>query len=236
MTKDLTFADKLLPNQHEYSRDYRGEDLADALFATICRSSGISEKYGALDLEQSERFTQEEMGSNPVSMRFIEILMHLAGTRRVLEIGSFIGVSAICFARALPADGAVVTIEKFAEFAAIARRNIERNGCAGKVTLLEGDAYDVLKGLPREPKFDMIFIDGNKERYYDYFRIAEDLLAPKGIVLVDDCFFHGDALNKAPGNAKGEGCKRFLDHAASRDDYVRLAMPLSNGIYLMIKR
>jgi predicted O-methyltransferase YrrM len=151
----------------------------------------------------------------------------------VLEIGSFVGVSAMYFAKALPAGGEVVTIEKFEEFAAIAKRNFAANGLSERIRLLQGDAFDVIDRLPRDKPFDMIFIDGNKEKYLDYFLKTEPLLSPRGLVLVDDCFFHGDALNPVPTNEKGRGTRAFLEHAAGRKDYQRIAMPLSNGIMVM---
>lgn len=231
--KPLRFCDKLLPNQPEYAHDYRGGDYALALYETICRSSGICDPHEEFKVEDSEKFTQAEMGSNPVSLRFLQMLIGLAGVKRVLEIGSFVGVSAMYFARALPPGGEVVTIEKFDHFAAIARRNFAVNGLADRITLLEGDAFEVIEKLARGKLFDLIFIDGNKERYLDYFVKTEPLLAANGLVLVDDCFFHGDALNDVPTNEKGRGTRAFLDYAATRKDYQRIALPLSNGIMIM---
>ena len=89
---------------------------------------------------------------------------------------------------------------------------------------------------PYIDQFDLIFIDGNKERYKDYFESLEPLLSPNGVIIVDDCFFHGDVYNDKPQTEKGQGSKDFLDAAAKRDDYVRLALPLSNGVYIMMKK
>lgn len=229
----LRFCDKLLPNQHEYAHEYRGADHALALYNTICHSSGIRDPHDELKIEDSEKFTQAEMGSNPVSLRFLQMLVGFAGVKRVLEIGAFVGVSAMYFAKALPRGGEVVTIEKFDHFAAIAKRNFAANGLSDRITLLEGDAFEVIEKLPRDKLFDLVFIDGNKERYLDYFLKTEPLLSPKGLVLVDDCFFHGDALNDIPTNDKGRGTRAFLDYAATRKDFQRIAMPLSNGIMIM---
>ena len=84
--------------------------------------------------------------------------------------------------------------------------------------------------------FDLIFIDGNKERYNDYFMMTEPLLSPNGIMLIDDCFYHGDVLNDTPSDAKGEGTKAFMDNAATCDNWHRIALPLSNGIFMMIRK
>jgi predicted O-methyltransferase YrrM len=231
------FSDKLLSDQPEHTHYFTGgSDYAEALYQAICRASGIRSPVEEFKLEQTDKFTVEEMASNPVSMRFLQFLMQAAGVRRVLEIGAFIGVSAMYFAKALPPGGKVVTIEKFDHFAEIARRNFAANGLADRITLLQGDAFELIAKLPRNEPFDLIFIDGNKERYKDYFVMTEPLLSPRGISLVDDCFFHGDAINKKPTNEKGEGVKAFLDYAATRNDYQRIALPLANGIMLMTRK
>jgi predicted O-methyltransferase YrrM len=130
----------------------------------------------------------------------------------------------------------VVSIEKFDEFAAIARRNFAANGLSDRIRLLEGDAIDVMRGLPPGELFDLIFIDGNKERYTDYFLMAEALLSPRGIIIVDDCFFHGDAVNAIPSNPKGQGVRDFLDCVAGRSDYLRIALPVANGMMLLTRQ
>lgn len=233
----LRYCDKFLPDQREHTNLFEGSgDYAAALYDTICRSSAILTPDQEFVLEKTDRFTVEEMASNPVSLRFLQFLIQVSGVKRVLEIGAFIGVSAMYFARALPPGGKVVTIEKFDHFAAIARRNFAANGLADRIQLEEGDAFDIIGGLPRAEPFDLVFIDGNKERYKDYFVMAEPLLSPRGIVLVDDCFFHGDAINEPPRTAKGAGTRDFLDYAAGRTDYVKVALPLANGIMMMTRR
>src|SRR5262249_48838956 len=144
-----------------------------ALYDAICRASGIANPAQEFKLENTDKFTVEEMASNPVNLRFLQVMMRLAGVKRVLEIGAFIGVSAMYFAKALPPGGEVITIEKFDHFAAIARRNFAANGLAERITLIEGDAFEIIERLPKDKLFDMIFIDGNKERYLDYFLKTE---------------------------------------------------------------
>lgn len=236
-SKPVRFCDKLLPDQHEHTYHYRdGGDYVAGLYDTICRSSGILSPDQEFKLEKTDKFTVEEMASNPVSLRFLQFLIQVSGVKRVLEIGAFIGVSAMYFAKALPEGGEVVTIEKFDHFAAIARRNFAANGLDKRITLHEGDAFEIIEKLPKDQKFDLIFIDGNKERYKDYFVMTEPLLSPRGISLVDDCFFHGDVVNATPSNEKGAGTKAFLDYAATRNDYQRIALPLANGIMMMVRK
>jgi caffeoyl-CoA O-methyltransferase len=168
-------------------------------------------------------------------MRFLQFVMRLAGVRRVLEIGAFIGLSTMYLAKAVPTDGEVVSIEKFDKFAKIARRNFELSGLASKIKLFDGDAFEVIDRLPRDQMFDLVFIDGNKERYKDYVIKTEPLLANNGIMIVDDCFYHGDVLNAQPLDAKGVGTKACMDYLGGCNDWLRIALPLSNGLFMMTR-
>ena len=230
--------DKLLPNLPANNEHFAGspEEYVPVLYDTIARSSGLLTPEEELVFESSTRFSQAAMGSNPVSTRFLQILARLVRAERVLEIGTFVGVSAIYLARALEQGGRVVTIEKFPEFARIAERNFAANGVQDRITLLVGDAFERIRGLPEDEPFDLAFLDGHKERYADYFEAIAPRLRPGGLLVVDDVLFHGDALNKVCRTEKGEGVRRFLDRAASAKDFLRLTLPLANGIMLMLKQ
>lgn len=235
MRPDVRFWDKMLPDQQEHAHLYKGDAFMKDLFEVICRSSGIGNPYDEFKLEQSDLFTVEEMASNPVAMRFLAFLIRVAGVKRVLEIGAFIGLSTMSFARALPADGKVVSIEKFDKFATIARRNFELNGLSSKIDLRLGDAFEIIDSLPKDETFDLVFVDGNKERYKDYVVKTEPLLSERGIMIVDDCFYHGDVLNPMPGDEKGVGTKAFMDYAGKENGWLRIALPLSNGVFMMVR-
>lgn len=232
----VSFADKFLPDQEAQTYYFKGANYVESLYKTICDASGIESPHKKFVLDYTEKFTVEEMASNPVSLRFLQFMVKVSGAKRVLEVGAFIGVSAMYFAAALPEDGEVVTIEKFDHFAAIARRNFEKNGLAKKIRLIEGDAFEAIARLPRNEKFDIVFIDGNKERYKQYMELTEPLLSSKGIMMVDDVFFHGDAINTTPTTEKGEGVKAVLDYAAGLDGWMRIALPLANGILMMVRK
>jgi predicted O-methyltransferase YrrM len=230
--------DKFLPDQPRNNEHYAGaaEDYHRVLFETLTRASGIQPPAKEFVLEGSSRFTVEEMGSNPINLRLLELLVRLVRAERVLEIGAFIGVSALHMARGLPENGKLVTIEKFPEFAEIARKNFHANGFGERIELLVGDANDRIRELPKEQPFDLIFIDGNKERYAEYFEALEPLLRPGGLFVVDDVLFHGDVLNATPRTEKGAGALRFLKRATRAEGYLRAALPLANGVMLLLKR
>lgn len=231
----MLFSDKLVSTQRDHIRMYRGDDGDERLYQTICRSSGIEDPRDHFDLVETDMFTQEEMGSNPVTQRFYQMLIRMIGARNGLEIGTFIGVSTMIMLEAMGPEGRFHTVEKFDKFADIARNNFERNGFAGQISQIVGDAFEHIADIEKEGPFDFVFIDGNKERYADYFRMLWPSVAPGGIAIVDDCFFHGDALNEEPESEKGVGVRELLDHAVSLGDCLRLAIPLSNGVFVFLK-
>lgn len=233
----LAFWDKLLSDQPPHTELFRKarSQFYPALYETIIGASGIRTPYEEFDLALTKKFTVEEMGSNPVALRFLQMLVRMSGAKRVLEIGAFIGVSAMYLARALPDDGQVVTIERGDEFGAICAENFERNRLAHKIELRVGDANEVIDKLPRDKPFDLMFIDGDKGHYGDYMRRLEPLLARGGLMIVDDALFHGDVLNKKPTTDKGEGVRDALDQAAAWTGYHKVLLPLSNGMLLLQK-
>ena len=238
MANTLHYFEKILPTQRPLSDLYAGAQSTypEALFSSILGSCAIETTEQRFKLTLTDKFSIAEMGSSPLQLRILEFLTALSGAKVVLEIGSFIGVSAMAIASALPADGHIVTIEKFDHFAEIAQRNFSNNGLAGKITLHLGDAFDIVPAMPKSRRFDMVFVDGNKERYADYFEMAVERLAPGGLIVVDDVFFHGDAINERPTTEKGRGVKTFLETAAERADFFKVTLPVANGLMLLLHR
>lgn len=229
--------DKILPDQSANNHLYMGDtgDYHASLFQLISRTCGIDSPEMGFRLQASDRFTIEEMASNLINLRFLEFLIRQSGCRHVLEIGCFIGLSALTMARALPEDGRVQTIEKFDEFADIAEANFASNGYDEKISLWRGDAFIVMDGFD-DAGFDFVFVDGNKERYADYVEKAERLVAPGGLIVIDDVLFHGDALNDKPSTDKGCGVRQLLEMAAGRADFHRTLLPIGNGVLVLEKK
>lgn len=235
---EIRFWQRFLPNQYGSHNEVNrvSESYHRTLYDLIARISGFDSPENELRVTQSPRISLEQMGSNPVSLAFFRFLIRTSGARNLLEIGTFIGVSAMAFSQALPPDGRVTTIEKFGEFAELARKNISENGLSGRIDVVEGDAMDLITGIEEKSPFDFIFLDGNKERYLDYFEALWPMLAPGGVFVVDDCCFGGDALRDHPETEKGQGVRALLDHIADRADIERFLLPLGNGILLLTRR
>ena len=237
MSIHRTYAENMLPNQPIHRCDFRGDEKAFnvAMLESIFRSSDLSPPTVDFDLVLSDRFSIEEMASHPLSLRLLQFLIRISRAKRILEIGAFIGVSAMSMARALPPDGHIVSIEKFSEFADICRQNFRRNGLENRITLLEGDAMDLLPTLASSPPFDFVFLDGNKERYLEYFEQLDPLLSPQGLFVADNMFMSGDVFNDPPANEKARGVKMFLDGVSRHNNYFRMLLPIYDGVMIMQK-
>lgn len=234
MTK-VRHGDKLLPNQAYFRDLYRGTvSYEEAMYLL---SAAYAQEFSAsqFDLKLPETISFEEMSTPPSELAVFNAVAQLIGAKTVLEIGTFIGHSAMHFAQMVGRAGHVTTIEIGKEFADIARANFQRNGFSERITLLEGNAGAILTRLPKM-SFDLVFVDGSKQDYLEYALLAEKLITERGVIIVDDVFFHGDALNDVPATEKGQGCKRLLDHYRDETKLIKLLLPVANGILLLSHR
>lgn len=122
----------------------------------------------------------------------LKTMLEITKPKRVLEVGTAIGYSALLMAEHLDADAAIVTIEKFAKRIPIARENFKRAGEEKRITLIEGDAAQVLKEL--DGPFDFIFMDAAKGQYIHFLPDVLRLLGPEGVLLSDNVLQDGDIL------------------------------------------
>lgn len=150
--------------------------------------------------------------------KFLYLLARLAGARRILELGTLAGFSGIWLARALPADGQLVTIEVDPAHAAVARRSFERAGVASRVDLRLGPAVDVLAQLvgERVEPFDMVFIDADKQNYAAYLDLSIRLARPGTLIVADNVIRDGRVVDEKVTDPSVEGIRQFMS-ALSRD-------------------
>jgi len=151
---------------------------------------------------------------SPLQGKFLHVLARLLGARRVLEIGSLGGYSAIWLGRALPAGGSMVTLEVSPKHAEVARANLERAGLSGTVEVRVGPALDSLPKLADEVgdgAFDLAFIDADKPNNPGYFAWAMRLVRPGGAVVVDNVVRQGRIADDRIGDADVVGTRQLFD-------------------------
>jgi predicted O-methyltransferase YrrM len=145
------------------------------------------------------------------SGRLLSLLVGISGATSVLEIGTLAGYSTICLARGVGTHGRVVTLEYAADHAAVARSNLERAGVDGRVEVLVGAALDTLPQLAeRGERFDLFFIDADKENNVAYVDWAIELSAPGAVIVVDNIARAGRVLDPAPDDLQAIAVRDML--------------------------
>ncbi len=191
--------------------------------------SPLLAELAAETLSSTERPT---MLSGQVAGTVLQLLVGMSGARRVLEIGTFTGFSALMMAEALPDDGVLVTCDIDPAATAIARRYWARSPHGGKIELRLGPAKDTLEQL--EGPFDFVFIDADKGGYIDYYERALELLAPAGTIVADNVLWSGRVLD--PRDDDSRAIVRFDGHVA-RDERVRaVILTVRDGLMLIRRR
>ena len=128
------------------------------------------------------------------SLEFIELMLELAKPKTILEVGTAVGYSALCFSRHLQAGGKIVTMELNEEMVKIARENIKDNGMEDVIEVVHGDAYEHMKTL--DEKFDVVFIDAAKGQYMKYLEEAMRLTHSGSVIIADNVLFKGRVLGE----------------------------------------
>jgi predicted O-methyltransferase YrrM len=145
--------------------------------------------------------------------QFLHLLARAIRARRILEIGTLGGYSAIWLGRALPDDGRLVTLELEERHAEVARRNFARAGLEGKIEVRVGPALESLAGLraDRGEPFDLVFIDADKRNTPEYFSAAVDLAHAGSLVVVDNVVRQGKLIDTESEDPDAEGMRRLIE-------------------------
>lgn len=172
------------------------------------------------------------MLAGTVQGRFLESLVHAAAPRRVLEIGTYSGYSALSMASALPEDGRIDTCEVDPEHAEVALRYFARSPHGDRITLHLGPALETVERL--DGPFDLVFVDADKVNYARYFEAVLPRLSERGLILFDNTLWSGCVLD--PGEDASEDTRALaaLNDALVRDGrVVCVQLPVRDGITLV---
>jgi predicted O-methyltransferase YrrM len=177
-------------------------------------------------LRDSRRAGLPEINVSPNEGRLLQLLVEIAGARTILEIGTLGGYSAIHFARALPENGTLISLELDEHHARVARNNVERAGLSDIVEIRVGDAHELLAGLVEgdEGPFDVIFIDADKESYPEYLDWSLRLSRPGSLILGDNTIREGSVID--PQDATARATREFNERIAREPRLSGIALPL----------
>ena len=169
----------------------------------------------------------------PDEGKLLQLLVRLNGARKVIEIGALAGYSAICIARGLPENGALVTIEKSGLHAKVTRDHIQRAGLSDRVKVLQGDGSQILKTLEADAPWDMIFIDADKPSYPHYLDWAAQHLRVGGAVLAHNAFWQGRILS--PESEDDLAMVAFNRALATHERFEATIIEVGDGLALGMK-
>lgn len=152
---------------------------------------------------------------SPVQGKILMLLAQLAGARHILEIGTLGGYSTIWLARALPADGKLVTLEVDRKHARVAAENLERAGLADKVDIKVGPAKDSLAAMPAGDPFDFVFIDADKQGNIHYVEQAIRLGRSGTTIIVDNVVREGAIVDEGNDDPRVIGTRKLFEYVSS---------------------
>ena len=172
----------------------------------------------------------------PEQGQFLALLVKLTGAKRLLEIGTFTGYSALCMAAALPDDGSLICCDIPGDYNATARRYWLEAGLAERIDLRLAPALETLAQLDQQASFDLIFIDADKANYPRYLEHALRLLRVGGLAVFDNTLWSGRVLEDNP-ESEDTRAIQALNRALKDDSRVDLSLlPLGDGLTLCRKR
>jgi len=184
--------------------------------------------------QQTLSHPKQHMISGRVQGKFLEFLSRLMKPRRVLEIGTFTGYSALALAKGLAEDGIVHTIDIRPEEADIAEQNFNLLNAKDKIILHRGDAREILAGLTET--WDLVFIDADKTGYVEYYKMIFPALRQGGLIVADNVLFHGEVLEPVLKGKNAKAIQSFNEYVQQDPASEQVLLTVRDGLMLILKK
>jgi caffeoyl-CoA O-methyltransferase len=172
-----------------------------------------------------------QMLTGTIEGRFLEFVVFATGARRVLELGTYSGYSAISMAAALPEGGHIDTCEVDESHAEVARRYIEEAGLSDRITVHLGPALDTIEWL--EGEFDFVFIDADKENYVNYFEAVLPRLSDRSLIAADNTLWSGRVIDESDESEGTRAIRAFNEHVREDRRVVSVMLTVRDGVTLI---
>ncbi len=193
-----------------------------------------NEALQAITRDTHVHILNPHMLSGHVQGRALSMISHMIRPKRILELGTFTGYSALCLAEGLAKDGQLVTIEHNDELEETIRRNLSRSSLCNLIELFIGDCKSELKKI--EGPFDLVFIDADKREYCTYLELVYPLVPVGGFILADNTLWDGHIIDPAYNKDKQTlGLRAFNDQLAADDRFEQVILPLRDGLTIIRK-
>lgn len=183
--------------------------------------------------ETHTRFVNPNMASGHLQGLLLELIARMIRPLKILEIGTYTGYSAICLAKGLMPGGKLITIEMNDELSDFSNYYFEKSGFGEVIQLLNGRAQDVIPGI--EGPFDLVYIDGDKREYAEYFRLAFGKTSQGGYILADNVLWAGKILDGESRDLQTRGVIEFNEMIKNQSGIEQIILPLWDGLMLIRK-
>ena len=217
----------------------RNNNIPDELYDYILANSLRDRPELKALRDETALMPMAGMQISPDQGQFMALLVKAMGARKVIEVGTFTGYSALVVAGALPADGKLVACDVSEEYTSVGHPHWKKAGLALKIDLRLGPAVETLDAMiaaGESGQYDMAFIDADKENYGLYYESCLALLRPGGLILVDNVLWGGRVADPAEQDESTQAIRALTKkmHADERIDFSML--PVGDGLSLAVKR
>jgi caffeoyl-CoA O-methyltransferase len=179
------------------------------------------------------RFVNPNMASGHVQGKFLELISKMIRPEFILEIGTFTGYSAICLAKGLKSGGKLFTIEINDELTEFVHSYLVKAGAESNIVQLTGNALELIPGLKQ--MFDLVFIDGDKREYADYFKKIFEKVKPGGFIIADNTLWGGNVVEKDTADPQARGIIEFNEMIRNNKSIEKMIIPLRDGLTIIQK-
>jgi predicted O-methyltransferase YrrM len=189
-----------------------------------------------------QKIEAETMASHPKAHmlsgawqgKWLEMMMAMIQPRRVLELGTFTGYSALAIMQGMPLDGTLDTIECREQDAATAQAYFDASQFSARIRLHVGNALDIIPTLTGP--WDLVFLDADKVNYIAYYDLILPFIRTGGWLIADNVFFHGEVFDETPKGKNPKAIDAFNRHVASDDRVEQIFLPLRDGLLIIMKK
>ena len=217
MPKTLDLTDNL----EKYIIDH-SDDLTDIQKEILDYNSSLGE--------------QKKLQISISQAQFLQTLIKISNIKKVLEIGSFTGFSALSMALALPKDGSLISLDKNSEFSKKAKTFYDKAN-ENKIKQIIKPALESLKILENsKQKFDLIFIDADKENYLNYYEKCIKMIDQNGLIIIDNVLWHGEVADKSKNDKFTNIIRDFNNHIKNDERVKKNIIPIGDGLTICIKK
>lgn len=180
------------------------------------------------------KFVNPNMVSGHLQGKFLEMISKMISPENILEIGTYTGYSAICLSKGLKHGGKLITIEINDELTDFSSSFIGRADASSSITQLTGNALEIIPQLNQ--MFDLVYIDGDKREYVDYYKVVIDKVKPGGFIIADNVLWGGKVIEKETTDQQARGVIDFNEMMRNEKNIEEVIIPLRDGLMLIRKK